>query len=90
MPLLPGHWLILMTISQLERVNRSKVIMGLQMLEVNVIKNASCCRLQRKCLYHSFLNAFVELSFFLSGLLCMLMCVFVSCPNALHFQQEIQ
>ena len=56
MPVPAGHWLILMTISQLEVINRSEVIMGLQMQEVNVIKDASCCRLQRKCLLHSFLN----------------------------------
>lgn len=77
MPLPAGHWLILMTSSQLKLINRSGVIMGLQMQEVNVIKDASCCRLLRKCLFHSFLNVFVELS--LSALSCLLMRVFVSC-----------
>lgn len=66
MPVPGGHWYILMTISQLEVINRSGVIMGLQMQEVNVIKDASCCRLQRKHSFHSFLNVFVKLSFFLS------------------------
>lgn len=60
MPVPAGHWLILMTISQLELINRSEVIMGLQMQEVNVIKDASCCRLQRKCLFHSFLNVLLS------------------------------
>lgn len=63
MPVPAGHWLILMTISQLEIINRSEVIVVLQMQEVNVIKDASCCRSQRKCLFHSFLNVFVELAF---------------------------
>lgn len=63
MPVPAGHWLILMTISQLKLINRSEVIMGLQMQEVNVIKDALCCRLSRKCLFQPFLNAFVELSF---------------------------
>lgn len=39
-----GHWLILMTVSQLDLVDRSEVIIGLQMQEVNVIKDASRCR----------------------------------------------
>lgn len=71
MPMPTGHWLILMTSSQLKLINRSGVIMGLQMQEVNVIKDASCCRLLRKCLFHSFLNVFIELS--LSALSCLLM-----------------
>lgn len=58
-----GHWLILMTISQLKAINRSEVIKGLQMQEANVIKDASVCQLLRKCLFYSFLNVFVELPF---------------------------
>lgn len=58
--------------------------MGLQMREVNVIKDASCCRLQRKCLFHSFLNAFVELSLSVCRI-CL--CVFVSCLNVLQFSK---
>lgn len=46
-----GHWLILMTISQLKVINRSEVIKGLQMQEANVIKDASVCQLSRKCLF---------------------------------------
>lgn len=75
MPVPAGHWLILMSISQL-KLNRSEVIMGLQMQEFNVIKDASCCRLQRKCLFYSFLNVFVVLSF--SVLLCCLFFMYVS------------
>lgn len=71
MPMPTGHWLILMTSSQLKLINRSGVIMGLQMQEVNGIKDASCCQSLRKCPFHSFLNVFVELS--LSALSCLLM-----------------
>lgn len=41
MPVPAGHWLILMAFSQLELINRSEVITGLQMREVNAIKDAS-------------------------------------------------
>lgn len=71
-----GHWLILMTISQLELINRSEVIIGLQMQEVNVIKDALCCRLHRKCLFQFYLNVFVELSLSLS-----IFCVFLLCSS---------
>lgn len=48
-----GHWLILMTISQLKVINRSKVIKGLQMQEANVIKDAAVCQLLRTFLFFS-------------------------------------
>lgn len=48
-----GHWLILMTISQLKAINRSEVITGLEMQEVNLIKDASFCQLLRKHLFFS-------------------------------------
>lgn len=53
MPVPASRDLILMTSSQLEVINRSEVILGLQMQEVNVIKDALRCRLQRMCLFHS-------------------------------------
>lgn len=46
MPMPAGDWLILMTISQLELINRSEVIIWKQMQEVNAIKDAPCCRLE--------------------------------------------
>lgn len=48
-----GHWLILMTNSQLKAINRSEVIKRLQMQEVNLIKDTSFCQLLRKCLFFS-------------------------------------